>query len=164
MKYTSAAAGKRIKALEEEKELVLSREAELCTYVRAVGEEMDAPAYDFLATRDEVTRIDAEALRIRHALHRFNLETVLPNSKITIDEALVLMAQLGKEKQLLKDMRARLPRKRVDANWTGSASIEYEYANYDIKQAEERYAAVAQRISDLQMEIDYANQTVQFKV
>ena len=125
---------------------------------------MDAPAYDFLATRDEVTRIDAEVLRIRHALHRFNLETVLPDSKITIDEALVLMAQLGKEKQLLKDMRARLPRKRVDANWTGSASIEYEYANYDIKQAEERYAAVAQRISDLQMEIDYANQTVQFKV
>lgn len=164
MKYTSAAAGKRIKALEEEKELVLSREAELCTYVRAVGEEMDAPAYDFLATRDKVARIDAEVLRIRHALHRFNLETVLPDSKITIDEALVLMAQLGREKQLLKDMRAHLPRKRVDASWTGSASIEYEYANYDIKQAEERYAAVAQRISDLQMEIDYANQTVQFEV
>lgn len=164
MKYTSAAAGKRIKALEEEKELVLSREVELCTYVRAVGEEMDAPAYDFLATRDEVARIDAEVLRIRHALHRFNLETVLPDSKITIDEALVLMAQLGREKQLLKDMRARLPRKRVDSNWAGSASIEYEYANYDIKQAEERYAAVAQRISDLQMEIDYANQTVQFEV
>ena len=93
--FTSASASKFIKSLENEKELLLSREAENCTYVRAQGETEEPPEYDYAATRAAVDQIDEKVRRIRHAQHAFNATTEVPGEGMTVDEALVALAQMN---------------------------------------------------------------------
>lgn len=163
--FTSASANKQIRVYEEEKEHVLRNESEVCTYVLAVDEEGEAPEYDYAAVREKIAELDTKVRKLRCALHAFNVETVLPNSGISIDEALVLLAQLNGERHRLSDLRSALPKKRLSANYYPiNKAVEYEYANYDIECAEADFQEASERIRQLQMEIDYANQTVQFEV
>ena len=165
MKLTSAAANKEIRALEEEKAHLLANEREVCTYVLAVDEQDEPPAYDYAAVRLAVADIDRKVMKLRHALHVFNIETVLPECGLTIDEALVAMAQLNAEKIRLSQLRSTQPKQRVrDRYLGGSRAIEYEYANFDIQQAEADFQEVSDKIRALQMEIDFANQTEYFVV
>ena len=167
MQFTSASAGKMIKSLEEEKDRIKNMESMTSTYVLSVGEETEPPEYDFRKTRDAIEEIDGKVVRIRHALHRFNLETVLPNVGITIDEALVAMAQLSEEKRRLSVMRARIPRMRIESaglSKKGSSVAEYRYANYDISEADRAYQRVAKKIEDIQLDLDRINQTQLFEV
>ncbi|MBO7674212.1 MAG: hypothetical protein J6S63_04310 [Atopobiaceae bacterium] len=167
--FTSASANKYLRRLEDEKSLLLSRETTVCTFVRAQGEEVAAPAYDYAATRLRVARIDAVVCKLRHALHAFNVETLLPDSDLTIDEALVVLAQLSGEQRRLDTMRSRQPCTRVTGSrgWGGNSSpviIEYEYTNYDVAEAERDYQELTDRINDLQLKLDLCNQTVTFDV
>ena len=75
------------------------------------------------------------------------------------------MAQLNAERARLSKLSSNLPKQREEVGFlrTGQA-VEYRYANYNIEQAEADYQEVSERIRSLQMEIDYANQTVQFEV
>ena len=163
--FTSASANKQIKAYEEEKQHVLGNEMQVSTYVLATDEEEEPPAYDYGATRESVEQLDAKVRRLRCALHAFNVETVLPESGVSIDEALILMAQLNAEKARLDKMRSILPKKRISTPYARmSKSVEYQYANYDIACAEADYQAISERIRALQIEIDFANQTISFEV
>ena len=163
--FTSASANKQIRALEEEKSHILSNEREVCTYVLSVDEEEEPPAYDYAAVRASVADLDAKVRTLRCALHAFNVATILPESGISIDEALVLMAQLSNERSRLAALRSTLPKQRVSSDYfRGSKVVEYQYANYDVEQAEADFQQVSERIRQLQMEIDYANQTVTFEV
>jgi len=165
MKYTSASANKKLRALEEEKEYVLGNEREVRTYTLSLDEEAEPPAYDYHAVRERIEEIDSEVRALRHALHAFNVVTVLPESGITIDEALVLMAQLNGEKRRLALMRSILPKRRVGADYyRANKVVEYEYANFDTAEAEADFQEVSERIRALQMEIDYVNQTETFEV
>ena len=165
--FTSASAGKYLKALEEEKANLLRRERECCTYVVGEGEEPCPPAYDYADTRARVAEIDAKTLRLRHALHLFNGETVLEGPGITIDEALILMAQLSRERQVLASMRARQPRTRLGApSWHAparAASVEWQVASYDPAEADRDWREVSDRIAELQLAVDLANQTITFE-
>ena len=111
--------------------------------------------------REKVAQIDAEARAIRHALHRFNMQTVLPERGISIDEALILLAQLSGRKDRLNSLASRQPRERLGDRYFGSSNgpIEYRYANYDVAQAEADYRVVADEIAALQLELDLVNQT-----
>ena len=164
--FTSASAGKQIKAYEDEKEHVLQQERATCTYVLAVGEDADPPEYDYGGVRQRVAELDGKVRALRCALHAFNVATVLPESGISIDEALVLMAQLNGERSRLAFLRSNLPKQREASAgyFRGDRAAEYRYANYDVSRAEADYQAVSERIRGLQMEIDYANQTVTFEV
>ena len=163
--FTSASANKLIRVYEDEKEHILKNERGVCTYVLSTDEEEEPPEYDYDAVRKQVAALDAKVRTLRCALHAFNVATVLPESGISIDEALVLLAQLSSECYRLSMMRSMLPKKRLKADYIrGSKVVEYEYANFDIARAEADYQAVYERIRQLQMEIDYANQTVQFEV
>ena len=165
MTFTSASANKQIRVYEEEKEHLLRNEREVCTYVLSVDEEEEAPEYDYAAVRTQVSALDDKVRALRCALHRFNVATVLPQSGISIDEALVLMAQLNGERVRLASMRSTLPKRRVSSDYyRGSKTVEYEYANFDIEQAEADFQRVSEHIRELQMEIDFANQTVPFEV
>ena len=165
MTFTSASANKQIRVYEEEKEHILRNEREVCTYVLSVDEEEEAPEYDYGAVREQVAELDRKVRALRCALHAFNVATVLPESGISIDEALVLMAQLNGERARLSSMRSTLPKRRLSANpYRGSKAVEYEYANFDIEGAEADFQQVSERIRQLQMEIDFANQTVPFEV
>ena len=113
--FTSASASKFIKSLENEKELLLSREAENSTYVRAQGETEEPPEYDYAATRAAVDQIDEKVRRIRHAQHAFNATTEVPGEGMTVDEALVALAQMNAKLGVL----ARLQR----ADAVGDADV-----------------------------------------
>ncbi len=163
--FTSASANKQIRTYEEEKAHILSNEREVSTYVLSIDEEDESPEYDYAAVRKQVAQLDDKVRTLRCALHAFNVATVLPESGISIDEALVLMAQLNGERYRLASMRSILPKRRLSADYRrGNKVVEYEYANFDVEQAEADYQEVSERIRQLQMEIDFANQTIQFEV
>lgn len=166
MEFTSASAYKYIKGLQDEKDRLLCAERETCTYVLSEGEKPDPPAYDYEVTRQRVDEIDRTTCAIRHALHRFNLQTTLPKSGMTIDEALIVLAQLSTKKSRLNMLSSTLPKERLGdrARGGGTRVIEYRYANYDIMQAESDYEAVTAKIASLQLELDLINQTEIFTV
>lgn len=167
MEFTSASANKYLRRLQDEKDRLLRSEQEVSTYVLAEGgEAAEPPAYDYGAVREKVAQIDAEARAIRHALHRFNMQTVLPERGISIDEALILLAQLSGRKDRLNSLASRQPRERLGDRYFGSSngSIEYRYANYDVAQAEVDCRAVADEIAALQLDLDLVNQTEVFSV
>ena len=164
-RFTSASANKQIKAYEEEKEHVLANERDVSTYVLSAGEAVEPPEYDYGAARAKVAELDGKVRALRCALHAFNVGTVLPESGITIDEALVFMAQLNGEKKRLSELRSNQSKQRVASRYFGSGNaVEYRYANYDIGCAERDFQEVSERIRQLQMEVDYANQTIAFEV
>ncbi len=163
--FTSASAGKYIKTLEDRKSYLLSAERRDKTYQCAIDEEPEVPAYDYRATRDEVASIDAEVLAVRHALHLFNNSAVLPGCGLTIDEALIKLAMMGRELAILSDMRGTPVKRRLGTNrWDSNGLVEFEYANFDPAEAEQDYLDLSARIADLQLEIDLANQTNTFEV
>lgn len=166
MEFTSASANKYLRRLQDEKDRLLRTEKEVSTYVLAEGEEAEPPVYDYRATRENVAQIDEQMRAIRHALHRFNMQTVLPKRGITIDEALILLAQLSGRKERLNALASQQPKERMSSRYFGSGGghIEYRYANYDIARAETDYRAVADEVAALQLELDLVNQTEAFSV
>ena len=161
VEFTSASANKYLRRLQDEKDRLLRTEQEVSTYVLAEGEAAEPPAYDYGAVREKVAQIDGQARAIRHALHRFNMQTVLPERGTTIDEALILLAQLSGRKDRLNELASRQPQERLG---NSNGPIEYRYANYDVAQAEADYRAVADEIAALQLELDLVNQTEVFSV
>ena len=161
VEFTSASANKYLRRLQDEKDRLLRTEQEVSTYVLAEGEAAEPPAYDYGAVREKVAQIDGQARAIR-----FNMQTVLPERGITIDEALILLAQLSGRKDRLNSLASRQPQERLGNRYFGSSSgpIEYRYANYDVAQAEADYRAVADEIAALQLELDLVNQTEVFSV
>lgn len=164
--FTSASANKHLKRLEEEKNHILTEERATCTYVLSAGEEEEPPAYDYESVRSKVDALDAEVLKVRHAIHVFNAITVLPKCGLTIDEALISMAQMNVKKNRLASLRDARPKERSRSGLFGRESnvVEYTYANYDIAKADADYQEVCARIVDLQLELDLVNQTQVFEV
>ena len=163
--FTSASANKHLRSLQDEKDFILETELKSCVYELALGEDADPPKYSYEETRAAVENIDARMLKLRHAVHLFNAHTVLPESGITIDEALVRMAQLNQQKRRLAGLRARSPKERASRYYLGDSNVvEYVYANYDVAQADKDYRAVCEEISRLQLELDLVNQTQTFEV
>lgn len=166
MEFTSASANKYLKRLQDEKDYILRNEIDTSTYIRSEGEEADPPAYSYAETRAQVAEIDRKVLTIRHALHRFNIETVLPDCGLTIDEALIALAQLSARRDRINTLRSRQPKERLRDRYLGSGTgvVEYQYANYDIAEAERDYNALSEEIAAIQLELDLANQTRTFDV
>lgn len=162
---TSAMANKMIRSLTDEKEYYLSLENESSIYILAEGEEANPPSYDYEDTQMKIEAIDEQIRRIKHAVNVFNTTTVILEPGITIDEALVEMAQLTRKKDKLDVMRKNLPKCRVNQNgYRSSGVIEYRYVNYDLDKVQEDYRKVCERIDTIQMALDTANQTKTFEI
>lgn len=164
MKYTSAAANKLIKILEDKKQYLLQIESNNSTYVLAQDEKQDIPEYDFKQCNQEVDEIDLKIRTLKHALNVFNTTTVLPIG-ITIDEALVEMAQLNNKIYRLDNMRKAKNKNRLSGINAARRDIaEYEYLNYDPKDVDKIYEENYNRIQQIQLALDKVNQTVEFEV
>ena len=85
---------------------------------------------------------------------------------LTIDEALIALAQLSLERDRVADLRARQPKVRLGERLTGAgvATVEYRYANYDVQEVERDYETLSEKIAAIQLELDLANQTKTFEV
>ncbi|WP_167955838.1 hypothetical protein [Anaerosporobacter faecicola] len=162
---TSAAANKWIRSLEDEKSYYLSLEDTASVYVLADGEEVEKPDYDYEQVSEAIAKIDEKIRKIRHAVNVFNATTVLEEIQITIDEALVKMAQLNIRKNKLDSMRRRLPKERVNPMLSrGKSFVEYEYTNYDNKKVLEDYKEFSKEIMNIQLALDKCNQTTTFSI
>lgn len=163
-KFTSALANKTIKQLNEEKSILLNKEQRNCVYKAYKDEEPTIPEYDYSMTRARVQLIDEQVRKIKHALNIFNCETVLPELNVTIDEALVLMAQLEQSKNTLSTLKDRDSISRVESFRNTNAVPEFVYTNYDVKVAAGDYEEISKKIIDIQLALDTVNQTVTFEV
>ena len=85
---------------------------------------------------------------------------------MSVDTILIRMAQLGKRKKFLDDLRKQLPKTRVNQMTfsTRNAVPEYRYINYDLDLIKQEYERVSKEIMEMQIALDRYNQTVLFDV
>lgn len=165
MTVTSAQANKLLGRLKEQLTAVMSKEKQSCVFNAAMGEDVETvrPAYNYTKTQEVIDELNAKIRKVKHAINVFNSTTVIPEFNITIDEALVLIPQLSKKCAKLSEMKARLPKSRVNG-FRGVNIIDYEITNYDISAVEKDYDAVAEELSKLQTALDLVNSTVVFEL
>lgn len=163
MMITSAGANKMLRKLEDDKQYLLAQEAVAATYVISEGTEVIVPSYDYAKTAQAFMDIEEKIRKIKHALNIFNSTTALEGLTITIDEALIKMAQLNQRKNTLDTMRRRLEKERV-TNYGRSNLVEYICINYNLEEIQADYQAIAQQVVDLQLALDLTNQTKTFSL
>ena len=162
---TSAMAAKYLRKLNEEQAALLQKEKKSDTYTVSVQEKIEdvRPEYDYVAVQLQLRELEDKIRKIKHALNQFNLTQVVPEFNMTIDQMLVYIPQLTARKSKLNRMRSRLPKERVQGGMSRmSGIVEYEYSNYDIKQAEADYAAVSDELARAQNALDAVNSSVTF--
>ncbi len=168
MKMTSAYANKLIKKLREDKDFWRNKEINSCTYIASVEEEPVIPEYDFAEVSANITDIDEKIVKIKHAINVSNSVNTISacDREMTIDEALVRMAQLNQRKAFLDDLRKKEPQTRVYAGYSSrrNSAPEYEYINYDLALVKDEYDRVDREISAIQIALDRYNLTVEFEV
>lgn len=165
--YTPIRATKELCFLADEKRRLLDIEREnfVCFADEHGKLEDDGSEYNYARTRSKVAELDRKTAILRHALHDFNGQAILPGSGITIDEASIQLSLMGKEKQRLAALR-NVPRKRrVETGFIlQGPRYEYECANFDPDKVERDYLNLCASMRDLQLEIGVANNTLTFTV
>lgn len=160
--FTSASAHKMLRQLDREKDLLDSDEMYGLAYIEAEGETPLVPAYDYTDVSQKISDINSRIRRIKHGINLLNTSTKLNNFDMTIDEALVYMAQLNNRLSTLAMMRRKQPKRRKGVNQDGV--VEYEVVNYDIDRVRKDYEDITEIIAALQLDIDYINQTATFTI
>ena len=167
MTYTSAQANKRLKKLTDEYVSLREKESRSREFRAAAGENVEAvrPAYDYADTQCRLAELERRIRRVKHAINIFNATHVIPDFAMTIDEMLVYIPQLTQRKNKLADMKARLPKERVEEQYGRQSNIiDYTYANYDLAAVEADYEKTADELSRAQLALDAVNQRDTFEL
>lgn len=164
MLYTSAEAAKLLKSLNSEYNSLLYKEQQGCTFVAAVQEDIEEcrPDYDYENMQEQLTAVESKIRRVKHAINKFNVTTMVPGFDMTIDQLLVYIPQLSRKQQKLSELRIAPPRTRVDHYQ--SNIIDYQYINYDLKQVEQDYRSVSDELARAQIALDKLNTTKTFEI
>lgn len=169
MKYTltSAEANKLLKKVNEERNMIRALEEQASVFNAAVGENIEEvrPDYNYSAIQFELAKYDYRIRVLKHAINCFNTTTVVGDTGMTIDEALVYIPQLTEKKNKLFLMQKRLPKQRTRMLGMGNnAVIDYEYANYNVDTVKKDYVTVSDELRHIQTALDLVNSTVTFDV
>lgn len=167
MTYTSAQANKLLKKLNDEHAALLDKENRSKDFRAAMGEDVESvrPAYDYADTQKKLAELEQRIRKVKHAINVFNATHVIPDFGMTIDEMLVYIPQLTQRKNKLADMKARLPKQRVEEQYGRQSNIiDYSYANYDLTAVEADYEKAADELSRAQLELDAVNQRDTFEL
>lgn len=159
MQFTGSGATKHLKYLEGEKVSILSKEHNNSVITVLDGKETVVDDYNFTSTREKIEDIDTEIMTLKHALNVFNT-TVQIKCGLTIDAALVKLAQLNKELAIVSEMKDR-PREKVESSY---ASQVMKKINYDVEEVSIYHRELVKQIHELQMQIDVVNLTNTFEV
>ena len=165
-KMTSAYANKLIRQLEEDKAFWLTKERESYLYTAAINEEPVIPEYDYKEVSAVIAGIDEKICKIKHAINLSNVNSLIlaGEKEMSIDCALVRMAQLNNRKIMLDSMRKTLPKTRVMGYAARNQVPEYQYINYDMEVVKADYEKINDEIMAIQIALDKHNQTVEFEV
>ena len=167
MTYTSAQANKLLKKLNDEHAALLDKENRSKDFRAAMGEDVESvrPAYDYTDTQKKLAELEQRIRKVKHAINVFNATHVIPDFGMTIDEMLVYIPQLTQHKNKLADMKARLPKQRVEEQYGRQSNIiDYSYANYDMAAVEADYESVSDELSRAQLALDAVNQRDTFEL
>ena len=151
----------------EEYEALKVKEAQSKEFLASLNENPDSirPKYDFNKTQSEIYAYEEKIRKIKHALNKFNVNTLIPGFGITIDEMLVLIPQLTKQKAKLGAMKDRLPKMREKVvGYGANGVIDYRYINYDIDEVYEEYQLVSEKLTKAQLALDNVNTTFTFEI
>ena len=167
MKANSAVANKMLKKITEEYEALKVKEAHSKDFLASVNENPDSirPKYDFSKTQAELYVLEEKIRKIKHALNKFNVNTLIPEFGINIDEMLVLIPQLTKQKAKLGAMKDRLPKMREKVvGYGANGVIDYRYINYDIDEVQKEYQLVSEKLTKAQLALDNINTSIEFEL
>lgn len=158
MEFNGVSALKHIKYLEDEKNMILEKERNNSTTIVVDGKEVETEEYNFIQTRELVNEIDKRVLKMKHELNIFNATTMIAPLMITIDTALIMLAQKNKELEIVKQMRSRA-KESYENNYTKSY---IRKINYSLQEVSEYHKTLMKEIHELQMKIDEANMSKTF--
>lgn len=156
MKMTLDTANKTVKLLKAEQSKILEEERNNNTYSYFIGEEAYAPDYNFTATQEKLSRISDAIIKIKVAVRKYNVEHVLRDG-MTVDEAILRLAFLSKEKEKYDNMRKVAPKIRVNSSYRATSVSEYRIANFSIEEAQAKYAKAYEEVVSLQDSINAFN-------
>ncbi len=165
MKLTSAEAAKLLRKLNEEYEAILNMEVQSKEFVASLNEniELIKPKYDFNKTQEELNILEEKIRKLKHAINMFNCQTVVIDFNMSIDQLLVYIPQLSRKKEKLLAMKNRLAIKREPSISRVGSIIDYNYANYDINEANKEYERVDKLLTNAQTALDVINNTNTFE-
>ena len=164
--YTSSEAVKLLNKLKVEENRIVLDESYSSVFKAATCENKDdvRPHYMIFETYDELNQIRRKIRIVKHAINVFNTTTEVEDG-ITIDEVLVLLPQLRERAELYKSMASKPPFVRTRSYGSGqNSTIDYEYTNYEIEDAQKLYEETYERMSSLQLALDKVNSTVKFEI
>lgn len=168
MKYTSAEANKLLRKYKEQLAAIKKKEEMSCKFIVSLGENPESirPVYDYQKTQQEIEDVENRIVKLKHAINLFNINTLVPEFDMTIDQMLVYIPQLTERKAKLVKMSGRLPKQRVAEHryYERSNTVEYDYANYSVEQADADLEKVSEELSKAQNALDMVNATVQFEI
>ena len=166
MKYTCAEAAKVLRKLNEDLRVLRAKEVKGYRFTAAVDEDLESarPVYNYIQTQNEQLSIEAKIRKVKHAINRFNLETVIPEFSMTVDEMLVYIPQLSERKKKLTEMASFLPKERVSNGYQATKIIEYSYTNYDLKRAADDLTRVSDELARAQTALDVINNQGQLEL
>ena len=168
MTYTSAQLNKILKQTNEEVERIKKIENSANTFKVAVGERIEdaRPDYNYTETQATINELEAKIRKIKHAINVFNTTTVIKDLNMTIDELLVYIPQLSKQKNKLASMINRPQKIRQEPDRYGYVKniVEYNYVNYDIEEAKRDYDATIDVLAKAQLALDMVNNSAQIEL
>lgn len=168
MRMTSAEAAKLLRKLNEELANILVLEQQSREFSAALGEDVESvrPTYDYQVTQDQIKGLEARIRQVKHAINSFNLAQEVPGFEgMTIDQMLVYIPQLNRQKAKLSLMQQRLPKQRENVSFgRGAQVIDYSYANYDLERVRADFDQVSEELSRAQTALDRINTTVQLEI
>ena len=168
MKVTSAQAAKMLRKLEDDRQSLLSAENMSRSFRAAVGEDIESvrPEYDYEQTQKAIYEAEAKVRKLKHTINLFNIQQEVPGFDMTIDQMLVYIPQLSRQRAKLAEMKSVLPKARTEMGLRASTVniIDYTYANYDIEKAERDYNEISDTLARAQTALDTVNNTVTFDV
>ena len=167
MKMTSAQAAKAVRKLNEEHSALLQKERLSSTFLAASGEDPESlrPAYDYADTQAKIAAVEKKLRALKHAVNIFNSTHTVPGFDTTVDELLIYIPQLNARVSKLAEMKAKLPKMRVEERYGKTSNIiDYTYTNYDIDAACADYEKAADELARAQLALDTLNTTEVFDV
>ena len=164
MKMNSMMANKLVKQLKERQSILKEQERDLSSYIVTDGEEPIVPDYNYEEVRDTIRDIENKIRTIKHAVNVANVLNTITyeDTTLTVDVALIKMAQLSERKQRIESLASAQAKRRIGTTYGGAT--EYKYANYDPAIAKIDYEKINNELTQLQLALDKYNLTYEFEV
>lgn len=157
MKKCNAEIMKMIKDLETKKAKLLDYQNRNSTTSYLEKEKPIPSTYSYDETKKEIDELDKEIRRLRGILNYANVTTMIDEFNISVNEALIYLAQLTGRLDRLSLMVSRNKISRVSLRNTNVA--EYTVINYDLDTVKKDYQETRDLICKLQIAIDRSNLT-----